>query len=205
MPDHLFGVNVPTAAEQLAMRGALRFSVSVENPQKVKELEKSFAKFDGYYKKLYKDLIGTCHKYLIRVTPLHTGKLRGGWTAFLDKYQIDYSKQLFDTSLYGAWKKSNKTAEYRSYAIDSTKVEEGKSFSRLEDALPWHTEVSIENTVAYKDAMDFGTATIPGRHFTDIALYKSEHWFEKYFSQWLTRMEKAGAVVPPPVPEEIPN
>lgn len=204
MADLLFGVKVPTAAEQ-ANTGTLRLTVSVENPKKIKELEDSLKKFDEYYRKLYKDLVGACHKYLIRVTPIHSGKLRGGWTSYLDKYQIDYSKQLYDTSLYGSWKKSNKTEEYRSYKFDSTKVDEGKGFSRLEDGLPRITEVSIENQVEYKDSMDFGTATVPGRHFTDIALYKSEHWFEKYFKQWLASMEKAGAVVPPPEVQEIPN
>lgn len=204
MADIIFNVRVPTVAEQ-AGNGTLKLTVSVDNPKDVKKIEDSLKKFDEYYRKLYKDLVGVCHKYLIRVTPLHTGKLRGGWTAFLDKYQIDYSRQLFDTSLYGAWKKSNKTEEYRSYAPDSTKVAEGKAFSHLEDALPRITEVSIENQVEYKDAMDFGTAAVPGRHFTDIAVYKSELWFEKYFSMWLARMEKAGAVVPPPDVEDISN
>jgi hypothetical protein len=204
MSDFLFGVNVPSAAEQA---GSSKFSltVSVANPKDVKAQEEALKKFDEYYKKLYKDLVGTCHKYLLRVTPLHTGKLRGGWTAFLDKYQIDYSKQLYDTSLYSVWKKANKTEEYRSYAPDSSKVAEGKTFSHLEDNLPKDTVVSLENQVEYKDAMDFGTATVPGRHFTDIALYKAEHWFDKYFSLWLAKMEKAGAVVPPPAVEEIPN
>ena len=206
MADLLFGIRVPSASEQIANKtGAMKLVVSVERPEELKRLENSLKKFDEYYKKLYKDLVGVCHKYLIRLTPLHTGKLRGGWTAYLDKYQIDYSKQLYDTSLYSAWKKANKTAEYRSYAPDSTKVEEGKALSRLEDALPQTTEVSIENLVDYKDSMDFGTSVVPGRHFTDQALYKSEHWFDKYFSLWLAKMEKAGAVVPPPVPDEIPN
>ena len=204
MSDYLFGIRVPTAAEQLGS-GTVHLTVSVGNPKEVKEIEDSFKKFDEYYRKLYKDLVGACHRYLIRVTPLHTGKLRGGWTSYLDKYQMDYSKQIFDTSLYGTWKKSNKTEEYRSYAMDSTKVDEGKAFSRLEDNLPKITDVSIENLVEYKDSMDFGTSKVPGRHFTDVALYKSEHWFEKYFSQWLAKMEKAGLVVPPPVVDEIPN
>jgi len=204
MSDYLFGIRVPTAEEQLGS-GDVRLTVSVVNPKEVKKIEDSLKKFDEYYRKLYKDLVGACHKYLIRVTPLHTGKLRGGWTAYLDKYQIDYSKQIFDTSLYGTWKKANKTEEYRSYAPDSTKVDEGKAFSHLEDSLPRITDVAIENQVEYKDSMDFGTAKIPGRHFTDIALYKSEHWFEKYFSQWLAQMEKAGLVVPPPEVQEIPN
>jgi hypothetical protein len=205
MADTLFGVHVPSGSEQMAIKSALRFSVSVDNPAKVKALEKSFAKFDEYYKKLYKDLVGVSHRYLIRITPLHTGKLRGGWTAFLDKYQIDYSKELYDTSLYSTWKKANKTEEYRNYAIDSSKVEEGKAFSHLDDAMPGDTVVGIENMVPYKDDMDFGTSVVPGRHFTDIALYKAEHWFDKYFSQWLASMERAGAVVPPPTVGDIPN
>ena len=206
MADTIFGIKVYSASETPGFKvGPVRYKVTVERPEELKKLENSMKKFDQYYKKLYKDLVAVSHKYLIRVTPIHTGKLRGGWTAFLDKYQIDYSKQLYDTSLYSDWKKANRTEEYRSYAFDSTEVEAGKSFSKLEDALPRTTEVAIENTVEYKDAMDFGTAKVPGRHFTDIALYKAEHWFEKYFTEWMARMEKAGAIVPPPAVDEIPN
>ena len=206
MGDVIFGVQIPSASEQLANQsGAIKMAVSVDHPEKVKALEDSMKKFDEYYKKFYKDLVGACHRYLIRLTPLHTGKLRGGWTAFLDKYQIDYSKQLYDTSLYSSWKKANKTPEHREYAPDSSKVEEGKALSHVEDALPQDTVVSIENMVEYKDSMDFGTSQIPGRHFTDQAMYKSAHWFEKYFTLWLAKMEKAGAVVPPPAVEDIPN
>jgi len=206
MSDTLFGVHIPSASEQAANKsGPLKYVVTVDHPEKVKALEGSMKKFDEYYKKLYKDLVGACHKYLIRITPLHTGKLRGGWTAFLDKYQIDYSKHLYDTSLYSSWKKSNKTPEYREYATDSSKVNEGKAFSHLEDTLPNSTDVSIDNQVPYKDDMDFGTSKVPARHFTDQAQYKSEAWFEKYFSLWLAKMEKAGAVVPPPSVEDIPN
>jgi len=206
MADTIFNVRVSSMSEQIAsQKGGLRFAITVERPEELKKFEKSLKKFDEYYKRLYKDLVGVCHKYLIRLTPLHTGKLRGGWTAFLDKYQIDYSKQLYDTSLYSSWKKANKTPEYREYAPDSSKVSEGKALSHAEDALPQNTVVSIENQVDYKDSMDFGTSKIPGRHFTDQALYKSEHWFEKYFTLWLAKMEKAGAIVPPPTVEEIPN
>lgn len=206
MANIIFGVLVPTAAEQSSNKGGpLKYVVSVDHPEKIKALEGSMKKFDEYYKKLYKDLVGVCHKYLIRITPLHTGKLRGGWTAFLDKHQIDYSKQLFDTSLYSSWKKSNKTPEHREYANDSTKVEEGKALSRLEDSLPSATDVSIDNLVDYRDDMDFGTSKVPGRHFTDQAHYKSEAWFDKYFALWLAKMEKAGAVVPPPAVDDIPN
>ena len=121
MGDVIFGVQIPSASEQLANQsGAIKMAVSVDHPEKVKALEDSMKKFDEYYKKFYKDLVGACHRYLIRLTPLHTGKLRGGWTAFLDKYQIDYSKQLYDTSLYSSWKKANKTPEHREYAPDSS-------------------------------------------------------------------------------------
>lgn len=209
MSTILFGVRVPTKSEQEQQQSkgimGLGVTITVDNPNEVKKLEGGFKKLDEYKVSLFKDLVGAIHKYLIRLTPLHTGKLRGGWLAFLDKYQVDYSKQLYDTSLYGAWKKGNKTEAYRSYAPDSAKVEEGKAMSRLEDGLPKETQVYLENTVEYKDAMDFGTSKVQGRHFTDIALYKGEHWFEKYFTQWFDRMSKAGAIVPPPKVEDIPN
>jgi len=203
MPNQFFGVNIPSPNEQLGKGGPLRISFSVDNPEQFKKFEESIPKFDEYYRQLYFNLVAEIHKYLLRLTPLHTGKLRGGWTAFLDKYRIDYSRQLFDTSLYNAFKKANKTPEYRTYQPDNMSVAAGKTLSKLEDKLPGDTDISVENQVDYKDFLEFGTSQIPGRHFTQQAVYKGEWLFDKYFEKWFKKMEDAGAIVEPPKVEEI--
>lgn len=206
MGTTIFGINILTEDEQTAgQSGPFRVSFTIDNIKEVKEAEKFQEKFDKFYKQLYLDLVIEIHKYLIRLTPLHTGKLRGGWTAFLDKHQADYSKQIKDTSLYQIYKSLNITPEYRQYAFSPEAVEKGKSESHLEDKLPVDTDVSIDNQVEYKDYLDYGTTKISPRHFTDLAKYKGELVFEIYFNRWLKTLQEKGAIVPPPKVEEIGN
>lgn len=203
MSNQYFGINILSESEQSGQGSAFSVAFTIENPKEVKKSEKLLQKFDRLYKELFVNLVGEIHKYLIRITPIHTGKLRGGWTAFLNKHQIDYIKQLYDTTLYDAYKKANISLEHRDYKVDSASVEAGKGMSSLEDKLPGDTDVAVDNKVPYKDYMDFGTSTIPGRHFTDLARYKGELWFQIYFNEWFKRMEKAGAIVEPPKVSEI--
>ena len=51
------------------------------------------------FKTLFKYAVFDCNKYLIRATPMRTGRLRGGWTALLNKYNIDYSAAFMDVTL----------------------------------------------------------------------------------------------------------
>jgi hypothetical protein len=200
--NQFFGVNILNESEQIGHRGSFRVSFSIGNPKEVKEAEKLQETFDKYYKKLYFDLVTEIHKYMIRITPAHTGQLRGGWTAFLNKHQIDYTKQMYDTSLYDSFKNGNFTPESKIYQFDSASIEMGKSKASVEDKFPADTDVSISNGVEYKDYMDYGTSKIAGRHFTDLARYKGEFLFEQQFNRWLNKMEKAGAVVPA---DEVPE
>jgi len=204
MGTTVFGVNILSESEQIkGQSGAFKVSFTIENLKEVKEAEKFQEKFDKFYKQLYLDLVLEIHKYLIRVTPLHTGKLRGGWTAFLDKHQADYSKAMKDTSLYQIYKSMNITPEHREYQFSSDAVQQGKAESHLEDKLPVDTDVAIDNQVEYKDHLDFGTTKITARHFTDAARYKGEYAFELYFTKWLKNLQDKGAIVPPPKVEEI--
>jgi hypothetical protein len=205
VPQNLFGISLATENEQLGGAGTLKFAVTIENIQEAKKYEKLADQFDKYYKKLYLDIVVEIHKYLIRLTPLHTGKLRGGWTALLDKYQRDYSKQISDTSLYNVFKTANITPDYKTYQFDSGAVQKGKAQSFLEDKMPSDTDISIDNQVEYRDYLDSGTSKIPARHFVESARYKGELWFNQYFDLWFKKMEAAGAIVVPPKVEEIGN
>jgi hypothetical protein len=203
MGYYLAGKLIPTEQEQLSKSGILKFAFVLENPKEAVVMYKQFDKFPEYYRQLFKSLVVEIHKYLIRITPMHTGKLRGGWTAFLDKYQINYTKQLLDTSLYNIFKRANVTPEYKQYQFNYGEVQKGKASSQLEDKLPMDTDVSIENQVEYKDHLDFGTTRISARHFTEIARYKGELWFTEHFQKWINKMNEAGAIVPPPDVKEI--
>lgn len=201
MGETIFGVNIKSEVEQLSKQrsGPLRLTVSIDNPKEVKKIEKSIKRFSKYNLELYRNIVFEIHKYLIRVTPLDTGKLRGGWTAILDKYTKDYSRQIKDTSLYDAFKKANKTDYNREYHFDPSAVAEGKKFSIQEDKTPSIQDMAIDNQVPYKDVMDFGK----GVHFTARARYAGELWFERFYGEWLKKMEKEGKVVRPPKVKEI--
>ena len=200
MGQQIGKVNIPSELEQ---KGSIGITLKVENlKQFSNDIQGSDKKFSEFYKKLYLEITLEIHKYLIRLTPAHTGKLRGGWTGILDKYRKDYTRQMQDTSLYDSFKKANKTPEHRVYSFNSGAIKEGQSLSQYKDGLPKETQISITNNVPYKDIHEFGTNKIPGKQFTLRALYKGELWFEREFSKWLDKISKAGAVVPPdPVPE----
>ena len=201
MGQKVFGVNVPSEREENSKNrsGPLRITLTVANPKEVKAIEKSFKRFSKYNLELYRNLVFEIHKYLIRLTPMDTGRLRGGWTAILDKYTVDYSRQIQDTSLYDAFKKANKTEHNREYHFDASAVNKGKKDSSAEDKTPADLSIAVDNQVPYKDAMDFGK----GVHFTARARYTGELWFNKFYGEWLKKMEKAGKVVKPPKVSEI--
>lgn len=200
----LFGVSLPEVDRRSKGLGA-SFSLSFEigNLPDWKKLENLEEQFTEKYKILYKDLVAEIHKYLIRLTPLHTGELRGGWTAFLEKYRYSYARQLFEHSLYDAFKVGNATEEYKSYNPSQDAVDQGKRQSSLEDGLPGTTDVTVENQVHHGESLEFGTAKIQARHTTERALYRGEQWFTEHFNKWFKMINESGAIVDPPEVGEI--
>lgn len=199
----VFGVEVKSSAEQFAAQGRspLKTSISIENLQDVKDAEKALKTFNQLNVQLFRNVVFEIHKYLIRISPMHTGKFRGGWTALLDKFQKDYSRQIRDTSLYDAFKKGNKTPEHREYQINSAAMGEGKAFSSLEDKTPGGLEIIIENKAPYAAYLEYEKAV----HFAERARYIGEFWMQKHFEEWLNAISAAGKIVPPPPVEEIPS
>jgi hypothetical protein len=193
----------PTLRTQKITGGLLNMTISVKNPEKLKEWEHAEEEFKQYARELYINIVAEVHKYLLRVTPMHTGKLRGGWTAFLDKYQKDYSKQLFDVSLYDSYKKSNTSKSNKSYQFSMSAVGEGKKYSQLLDKLPNELSVSLNNLTPYGTYLNFGTSEVASQHFVEKAIYKGEYWLRLNFDAWLQTMSKAGKVASPPPVKEI--
>lgn len=201
MGQVLFGVNVRSGSEQLSaqVQSPLKTTLTIENSKQVKEAEKTLQTFNRFSVTLFRNVVFEIHRYLIRVSPMHTGKFRGGWTGFLDKFQKDYSRQMFDTSLYDAIKKGNITPEHREYKIDTGAIGAGKAFSTVEDKTPGELVVTIENKAPYGNYLEFEK----GGHFASRTRYIGELWIQRHFELWLESISKAGVIVPPPEVEEI--
>ena len=172
-----------------------KITASVVNPEAFAEFEKLGGDFIKELERTFKRFIFDVNKYLIRVTPIDTGELRGGWTAFLEAEQEDYTKQIFDTSL--AIK-----ARGRQFHISPVGVQKGKAFSTFE--FPTPLDWTIINSVPYAFFLEFGTSKIAGRNFVSITRYKAEARFEEIFNKWFDDISDAGKVVPAtPDTEEI--
>ena len=169
------------------------FSIWLENPERLAEWFRIKDDFRAEAKSIYLQAVFEIHKYLIRVSPLDTGELRGGWTGILNKYNQDYSVQIMDTSLYDSWKSTNKTPEGREYHFALDQVMKGASESHFEDT---EFDITIINNVPYAEYLESGTSRIQGRHTTELARYKGEFWFNEVFNAWFEQIAKEGKVVP---------
>lgn len=168
------------------------FSISMtfKNPEEWNKWLNANTLFNDYYKKLFKQCVFEIHKYLIRLTPMQTGRLRGGWTGILNKYGIDYSAAMADVSLLDHF--INK--------VDSAAIAEGMALSNFRDS---DLLVTIMNDVFYGEYVEFGTSKMEGQAFTDRARYKGEYIFTKEIDDWFKEMTEKQDLVPPPPVEEV--
>lgn len=176
----------------------------LENTERLDEILRMDEDFMRRAGGLFLDVVFQIHKYLIRLTPLDTGQLRGGWTSILNKYNQDYTRQIVDSSLYDPWKATNRSEEGRRYHFDLAMVAKGASQSLFED-LPM--DVTVMNMVPHGEHMEFGTSQIQGRHTTELARYKGEFWFNTVFEKWFEKIASEGKISDPGDigDEEIPN
>lgn len=185
---------------------ATKFEVkmSVENEERLNEVLRMDKDFIRRAQGLFLDITFQVHKYLIRVTPLDTGELRGGWTSILNKYSQDYSRQILDKSLYDDWKQSNKTPEGREYHFDPSMVLKGAGQSAFED-LPF--DVTVINSVPQGEYMEYGAGGRQGLHTTEFARYKGELALNTAFEKWFEAIAQAESITDPGDigQEEIPN
>jgi hypothetical protein len=176
------------------MAGGLLVRIEVANPDEVEKIIALGDRFEEAAKKVFGAVVFEAHKYLIRVTPIDTGELRGGWTSWLDKNQIDYSRQLYDLSLADK-------APGRSYHIEESAIQQGKSESAFEAPSPF--DITIINNTPHGFYLEEGTSAIPGRYFVELARYKTELVFEKIFTDWFYKIAaNDGELVEPDVLEE---
>ena len=172
---------------------ATTFTIELENPERLQEWFRIKDDFRKEAKALYLQTVFQIHKYLIRVSPLDTGELRGGWTGILNKYNQDFSVVIQDSSLYDHWKSQNKSQYGREYHFAMDQVIKGAQQSQFEES---ELDVTIINNVPYGEYLENGTSKIPARNTTELARYKGEYWFNERFNEWFEEIAKEEKITP---------
>jgi len=181
-----------TKFEQFYERKDPSFSMRIEiiDPDEWNKYLDLTSQFNEKYGKLFREVVYQAHKYLIRVTPMDSGRLRGGWTAVLNRHRIDYSMAFMDTSLI----------ETKSTIIDPSAIMEGVALS---SALDTPLDVTVINNVPYAQYLEFGTSKMQGKHFTQRAMYKSEHIMKQALEDWFKEIAVNGNIIEPKPIEDV--
>lgn len=172
------------------------FEISLENPERLEQWLKIKPEFEKEAKALFLQTVFNIHKYLILISPLDTGELRGGWTGILNKYSQDYSAQIGDYTLYDHWKQQNKSVAGREYHFSLDQVLKGAGQSKFEDKV---FDITVINEVVQANIMEneYGTGTTRGRHTTDLARFWGEDTFNRAFNKWFEQIAKEEKIVKP--------
>jgi hypothetical protein len=121
---------------------------------------------------------------LIRMTPVDTGRLRGSWTTFMDKYgQIfRYSKFMRLPSMFGMQKKNPNEIHFSEEAVN-----EGKSLGfYIDDML----QTTIGTNVNYAGEVDARYG-----YFADAVVWGNDR-YNKNFEGFIADSAKKG-IIPP--------
>jgi len=141
-------------------------------------------------KLLFKYAVFDTNKYLIRATPLQTGRLRGGWTALLNKYNIDYSAAFMDVTLVTG----------HNEPLSQEAIREGMALSSYIDT---DFLVTLVNDVDYGDYVETGTSKMEGQHFTAKTMYKAELIIKRNLENWFQQCAEKNEIVKPTQMEEV--
>lgn len=163
--------------------------IVVSEPERWNKYLDMSPKFKAGYDKIFKDTVIEGHKYLIRITPVETGRLRGGWTAYLDSKRVDYAAAFMDASL----------VDIRNFDLDPIAISEGKALSSFSESVD---QITIVNSVPYGSYLEDGTSRIAARHFTKKAVYKIENIFAKKVQAWVNECSDAGEFTLPKSKDE---
>ncbi len=161
---------------------------------KAETLQEIFKYFDGLHLKFERAALMIHRKtvfeiliYLIRLTPVVTGRLRGSWTPFLDKYgkQSFYARYLNDRALSGG---RPKTITGRAMAtlggvVGMSAVDEGKRLGfYLDNALL----TTVGSNVVYAGSVNQKS------HYLDKTVAQAQTLINKNFESFLEASRKAG-------------
>lgn len=156
-------------------------TLKIANPAVLNDWLGIGANIEKDVERLFSAFLLEVNRYLIRITPLDTGMLRGGWTAYLDSANADYQPELYDTSIA-------EKAPGRFYHLDPEDVAKGKTFSRFEQ--PNKLEFTLINEVPYGFYLEYGTSAIPARNFVTKTQYKAVTLFDQYLTFWFNGVAK---------------
>lgn len=165
-------------------------TITINNPKQWDMWENISSIFMDNFKTMFKYAVFDANKYLIRLTPLMSGRLRGGWTALLNKYNIDYSAAFMDVTLVTG----------HNEPLNSEAIMEGIALSSFIDT---DFMVTLVNGVPYADYVETGTSKMEGQHFTLKAMYKSELIIKKYAEEWFRQCSEKSEIVAPKQTEEV--
>jgi hypothetical protein len=168
---------------------AFSLRITWKNPEVLQQWMELDTIFKEKYKILFREVVFQVHKYLIRITPVMSGRLRAGWTGILNKYNQDYTAAFTDTSLL----------DHAYIKYDQQAIAEGMAMSQFLDE---DFVKVIINDVLYGDYVEVGTSRMQGQHFTRKAMYKAEYIFKKEFDDWFKEIAIKGEIVEPTKPEE---
>lgn len=171
----------------MAESNSLKWEIKLLNPERYEEMIRTNEDFQREVKGEFLRTVFEIHKFLIRISPVDTGELRGGWAGILAKYGQDYTTPISDPSLYPYWKGHQ---EHMSDIAISLGLSECKIFE-----LP--LDIEIQNEVPQAYYMEVGTSKMQGHPTTDIARFKGEHYFNQVFNEWFDKIAKAEKVVKP--------
>ena len=187
---------IPTSTSKVGVSvgSPMIFSIGLENSEILAQWLNINVDFYRQAESLFLQTVFQIHKYLIRISPVDTGEVRGGWTAVLNKYRQDYTVAMTDFSLYDSWKQGNKTPEGREYHFAWDQVSKGANQSQFEEA---PMDITVINSVPQAEYMETGTGKIQARETTELARYKGEYFFNEIFNDWFEDIAKEGKVTQP--------
>ena len=167
-------LNMPNVieAQQQSPDKLFQVKFQIVNPEDWNKWGNLTEQFLTQFKPFFKEVVFECHKYLIRCTPMLSGRLRAGLTSILNKYNIDYSAAFMDVTLIDA----------HNAPLDQSAITEGIQLSSFEDT---DESVTLINSVPYADYVESGTSIMESRNYTRKAMYKSEHIMLESFNNWL--------------------
>jgi len=165
-------------------------SVTINTPEKWDMWQDVSSIFMDNFKVLFKYAVYDANKYLIRATPMLTGRLRGGWTSFLNAHNVDYSSAFMDVTL--VWGHNE--------PLSPAAINEGMMMSYYQES---DFLVTLINAVPYVDYVEMGTSKMEGYNFTSKTVYKAEYIIKKYIEDWTAKCSEAGAIIEPEILDEV--
>jgi hypothetical protein len=165
-------------------------TITINTPEKWDMWQNVSSIFMENFKTLFRYGVLDSNKYLIRATPMQTGRLRGGWTALLNKYNVDYSAAFMDVTLVTG----------HNEPLSQEAIREGMALSSYIDT---DFMVTLVNGVDYADYVETGTSKMEGQHFTAKTMYKAELIMKKYIEEWAKQCSEKSAIVEPTLMEEV--